>query len=94
MNRKNFFKQLFGVAAVAVVAPSVLAKEEKTSPWGPELEAKIKARLEELKSDGYTVKRTLYPVGIKDPAKQGDIALKKMMEYYKDVSFTEFLSIF
>ena len=123
MNRKNFFKQLFGIAAVAVVAPSVLAEKE----------------------DGYTIKRTLYPAGIKDPTEQGGlvagydmvpkdgkipetvcselnpiersviqqqwldkrewdshynymdqrkIALKRMMEYYKDVSFTEFLSIF
>jgi hypothetical protein len=28
MNRKDFFKRLFGAAAVAVVAPSVLGKEE------------------------------------------------------------------
>ena len=28
MKRKDFFKRLFGVAAVAVIAPSVLVKKE------------------------------------------------------------------
>jgi hypothetical protein len=32
MKRKDFFKTLFGVAAAAVVAPSVLAKE-KEEEW-------------------------------------------------------------
>ena len=54
MDRKSFFKRLFGAAAVAVVAPQILAKEEEYgSPWGPELEAKMEKRLAELReSDG------------------------------------------
>lgn len=31
MDRKQFFKRLFGTAVVAAVAPSILAKEEETA---------------------------------------------------------------
>ncbi len=69
MKRKDFFKRLFGIAAVVVITPKVLAEKKLDECiCGGDCQNIIAEQM-----DGYTVKRTLYPVGIKDPAKQGGL---------------------
>lgn len=87
MNRKDFFKRLFGAAVVAVVAPNILAEEKTKLKEGPYYWHAYGPGRE---PDGYNVPRKSYPVGIKNP---NDLTLG-LHKKYEGMHFTEFLSIF
>lgn len=102
MNRKDFFKRLFGAAAVAVVAPQVLGKEEDGTYFRVEDRG-----LSTFVDDNYDLYVNEHPLTpeecynnydihgeISPLTPEQEIIKKKLLEKYKDMSFTEFLNIF